>query len=349
MIIPIAIDLSEHDSIPEYKHDSADFVQLSRNLTTHPFLLIHNGTGIEQSHFYRMISALPQKSRDALIRICKKIPRRAIADWDGNIEQTIQPSLNESARIVALSKAKFHIHFEYDEDEYVAPHPAHPELECALWKAIEHTQSFTQMQQLVHAPIRERSLRSTLWNERFAPVIAADKWIRIKLVDRYIFLDQGLDFTAIDFLLRKLNAQLQYDTEIEIFVQTNKYRGYDRDTGTSIDHFPEITQHLQQTIASCERIAAIRIYAFHSSIGRIKLHARFMYLHSARELLYAYNLDGGFKIFRSEYIHEDSIFDCKIHHIPSDVETYKTLDVIKPTAQTRPDYRDTKVSVYVVS
>lgn len=348
MIIPIAIDLSEHDSIPEYKHDSADFMQLSRNLSNNPFILLHDGTTIEQSHFYRMISQLPQKSRDAFIRICRKIPHRAIPDWDGNIEQTAQPSLNDTAQVVAMSKAKFHIHFEYDEDEYVAPHPVHPQLECTLWKAIEHTQAFAHMQQVVNTPIRERSLRSALWRERFAPVIGADKWKRIKLVDRYIFLDRGLDFTAIDYLLSKINAQLQHDTEIEIFVQTDKYRGYDRISNTTFDFFPEIVQHLQKSIDTSPRIGAVRIYAFNNTIGKTKLHDRFLYLHSARELLYAYNLGVGFKVLRNEYIYEESTFDCKIHHVPSDVDTYKSLDTIKPPANTRPEYRENKVAVYVV-
>lgn len=349
MIIPIAIDLSEHSSIPEYQHDSADFLQLSKNLGNNPFILLHDGLSIEHSHFYQQINALPQKSRDAFIRICKKIPRHSIADWDGTIEPTELPSISTHAQIVALSKAKFYLHFEYDEDEFKAFHPFHADIECALWKAIEHTHVFEQMKQRKNASIAKQSLRSTLWKERFEGVIASDKWKRIKIVDRYLFLDDStFDFEAIDFLLGKLNKQLMHPTEIEIFVQTNKYKVYDHRNHNNFDYFPEIVSHLQQKINSSERIHAIRIYAVNNQIGSQKLHDRYLYVHSTRELLCAYNIGVGFKVMREEYIQEDSTFDFTIYNDPSAVDQYKALDNIKSSAKPSPDYTDENVKVYIV-
>ena len=350
MIIPIAIDLSEHSSIPEYQHDSADFLQLSKNLGNNPFLLLHDGPSIEHSHFYQQINALPQKSRDAFVRICKKIPRHSIADWDGTIEPTELPTISTHAQIVALSKAKFYLHFEYDEGEFVACHPYHSDIECALWKAIEHTHVFEKMKQRKNALIAKQSLRSTLWKERFEGIIAADKWKRIKIVDRYLFLDLStLDFEAIDFLLGKLNKQLMHPTEIEIFVQTNKYKGYDHRNQNSFDYFSEIVSHLQQKINTSERIHAIRIYAVNPKIGSERIHARHLYLHSTRELLCAYHIDIGFKVMREEYIKEDSTFDFTIYNDPSAVNQYKALDNIKSSAKTSPDYMDENVKVYIVT
>lgn len=348
MIIPIAIDLSEHDSIPEYKHDSADFVQLSKIMHNQPFMLLHDNDSMEHSHFYQQISRLPQKSRDAFIRICKKIPRRAVCGWDGTLDQAAQSTLHSLVKVAAMSKAKFHMLFEYDEDVFVAPHPIHPEIECSVWKAIEHTHAFTHMQHLATDTITPRSLRSTLWQERFAPLVMADKWKRIKIVDRYLFLERDVDFTAIDFILGKLDKQLTHPTEIEIFVQTDKYRGYNRHQGVGFDYFPTIVTHLQHKITSYTRIAAIRIYAYNNLIGSSMLHDRFMYLYSTRELLYAYSIGVGFKIMHDEYINEVSTFTLKMHAIPSDNQLYTQISAITPPNTTAPDYIEGVVAVYIV-
>lgn len=345
MIIPIAIDLSEHDSIPEYQHDSADFKQLSRVLSNNPFILLHDGPTIGQSHFFRMIDQLPQKSRTAFISLCKKIPYRAVPDWDGNIEQTAQPSLNDTAQVLAMSRAKFHIHFEYDEDEYVAPHPVHPQLECALWKAIEHTQAFAHLDSL-KTPIQHGYTRSTLWRERFAPVISADKWKRIKLVDRYILLNESeqVDFTKIDFMLSNINKSLTHPTEIEIFVQTNKYyRPY-----PNFDLFPKIRDHIAGELEKLQNIRELRIYACNKFFGRELLHDRFLFLTSSRDSLYTYEIGRGFTVFHKASINEHTTFTFKIHHSITEEHNkiYLKITSLAPSRATNPDYKANNVKIY---
>lgn len=346
MIIPIAIDLSEHDSIPENAHDSADFATLSKHLYSYPFLLFHDNDSMEHSHFYQMISQLSQKNRDKLNYICKKIPRQAVPDWNGIIELNDQSTLYSAVKIAGISKNKFHRIFNCDNDVFVVPHPAHADVECALWKAIEHTQFFTQIQQLTSADIKADSLRSTLWKERFATIIAANKWKRIKITDRYIFVNNGnLNFTAIDFMLSELDKQLTHATELEIFVQTNTYKGTKNDQ--AFDHFPAIVSHLQQSIESFERIAALRVYAYSSRIGSTILHDRFMHLHSTHELLYTYNVGVGFKVMHNERINEMSTFTLKIHSAPSEHEHYAQIGKLTPSSTTMPNYESDKVAVYI--
>lgn len=348
MIIPIAIDLSNHDSVPEYKHDSADFAQLSKILHEHPFLLIHDSSSIEQSQFYQLIEQLPQKSRDAFIRICRKIPRQAVPNWNGDVEQINQHSLHTIIKIAAMSKSTFHVLFEYDDETFVAPHPTLPEIECATWKAINQTNIYTQMHQLKSTTIISGGLRSTLWKERFAPIISAEKWKRIKLVDRYLFLKYNLDFTAIDFMLGKIDDQLTHPTEIEIFVQHDKYKGYDRRSMNSFDYYPDIVSHLQRRVASRNRIAAIRIYSYNNDIGSSTLHDRFMYLYSTRELLCEYAIGKGFKVMQEEHINEASTFELKMYPVPSENNLYTEISALTPPRSKTPDYKEGKVSAYII-
>ncbi len=348
MIIPIAIDLSEHDSIREYKHDGDDFSRLSKLMHNQPFLLVHDGDSMEHSHFYQQISQLPQKSRDAFRRICKKIPRRAVPDWNGAIEQSDQSTLHTFIRVVAMSKSKFHMLFKYDDDTYVAPHPTHSDIECATWKAIDETSIYSQMKQLKSTTIVPGSLRSTFWKERFAPVISIEKWKRIKLVDRYMFLGKNLDFTAIDFLLGKFDKLLTNPTEIEIFVQTDKYKSHNRRKKEDFDHFPDIINHLHKKTDELKHIAAIRIYSYDNDIGTSILHPRFMYLYSSRELLYSYRIDLGFKVMHDEKVKEACEFGLKLDTVPSDNFLYtKITEELTPSRTTKPDYKEGKVAVYI--
>ncbi len=348
MIIPIAIDLSEHDSIPEYKHDSADFMQLSRMLSNYPFVLLHDSPTIRQSCFFDMIDRLPQKSRSAFIQICKKIPYRAVPDWDGMIVPTELPALNDVARVLAMSKAKFHLIFGYEEDTYVANHPKHETLECALWKALEQTQAF-EHSQLLNVPIKQGDTRSTLWSERFEPIIRANKWSRIKLVDRYIFSGKPLDFSAVDFLLTNINKHLTHPTEIEVFLQTDVYQKPGVNNKPGVNQFPNIVSHLGNTLTTLPQINELRIYAYNKKIGQSTFHDRFLFLASPQGTLYTYNIGKGFTTLKHQKITDYSEFSLKVHYTITDQHNklYKEITNLTPNTSTiTPDYKANNVKIY---
>lgn len=350
MIIPIAIDLSEHNSIPEYKQDSADFALLSNIMHRHPFLLVHDGESMEHSQFYRQITELSPKSRNAFINICKKIPRQALPEWKGTIEHIDEHDIQKLIKVAAMSRAKFHLLFEFDDETHLAPHPTYPEIECVTWKAINDTNVYKKMDQLKSTHIVRGNKRNTLWEERFAPIIRADKWKRIKLVDRYLFIKGGsnLNFKAIDFMLGEIDKQLTHQTEIEIFVQTDLYKWFNQRAQTKVDYYPDIVSHLNQSLNSYKHIAAIRIFSYNINIGSSTLHDRFMYLYSTREVLYEYALGKGFKVMRNDIIGEASTFELKMYPVPSENELYTQISALTPHNTRTPDYEEGKVSAYII-
>jgi hypothetical protein len=349
MIIPLALDISEHDY--EYIHDITDFKILSRILRHDPILLLCNSDKLQTSELAQQIAKLPIKYRDLFKEIFQRLLHKSVSDWDGKLNLVALDAIKDTAQVVAMSRAKFCLEFDFTEDTDVEKIDAYPNLECTLFKAIQHTTAYNTMQNLSNGDIDKGILtREQIWNDRFAPVVSATKWSQIKLVDRYLFKDEdpksGPDFHSIDFLLKKLNTQLSNPSIISIYVQNNMYKS----TRNGFDYYPEIVDHLAKITESMKNISEIKIYGSDKEIMKERYHHRFFFFRSKGNdsILYAYDFDTGFGgLFSSSYISKVTKFDFNIHLKTSNCDRYEHLSDIERECMLKPEYSKEKIRTFI--
>lgn len=348
MMIPIAIDLSNHDAFPEHQPDATDYKSLLKSLEAAPCVLLYNGEELATSTLVTQQTAIPIKFRDRYQALLKRLPKQKITAWNGVIDQHLPPFAYEHAHILAVSRATYCVELEYDLDQVPVHAPAAPNAEITLWKSIDSTTIYETVSALLHREIIAGERRSELWRERLEPVFQQVKWRTISMVDRFLIGDdKHRDYTAVDFFISKLNKSLRFPVTLNLFIESNTPRYAHKNPGPTVDAANDLLQHISSAVAPCQYIQQVNIYALHKTLIRDEFHDRFLFLHTSDELLYTYSFGVGFTIFGAENIDRTTTFQLKVDLNAQENRLFQSLSDIRPVRSVKPEYAAAKVCIFL--
>ncbi len=348
MMIPIALDFSNHDAFPEHQPDASDFMSLLNCLRSTPCVLLYNGDTLADSTLITQQHAIPVKFRDMYKGLLQRLPKQTIPAWNGIIDNQLPPFAYENEHILAVSRATYCVALENDLTDVSVRNPAAPHAEITMWKSIDATQTYDQVKSLLNREILVGDLRSVLWQDRMEPVIKHVKWRSITIVDRYfIGDDKRRDYEALDYLIGKINATARTPLALHIHLETKVPSWSHKHPGEAVDAANELLQHLAKKVSDATQISQINIYAHSESLMKNAFHDRFMFLNSADELLYSYSFGAGFIVFSHERIKRLSTFQMKVDLTAREHPIYQQLLGMRPHRSIPASYSAEKVKIFL--
>lgn len=348
MIIPIALDLSNHDAFPEHLPDASDYKSLLKCLQSTPCVLLYNGEDLLTSTLMTQQNAIPIKFRDLYRSVLQRLPKQKIAEWDGIIDHKLPPFPYATNHILAVSRATYCVALEHDLDDVSVRVPEAPNAEITMWKSLDATDTYDAVTTLLRREIHTGERRSDLWRERFEPVLQQVKWRTISIVDRFLIGDDNRrDYDAIDYLLSKINKSAKSPVTINLHFESNTPGYAHKNPGPAVDAANELLQHIAKSVAACTNIHRVNAYAYHKTLIRDEFHDRFLFLHSSDELLYTYSFGVGFTIFSKENIDRTTTFQLSVDLNAHENRLYQSLLAMQPARSAKPDYTAEKVSIFL--
>lgn len=326
MIIPIALDLSNHDAFPEHQPDASDFKSLLNCLQSAPCVLLYNGDDLLSSTLLTQQDLIPIKYRDTYRGLLQRLPKQKIATWNGIIDQHLPPFLYEQNHILAVSRATYCVALDNNLDEVSVRVPEAPNAEITMWKSIDTSDTFEATQTLMRLPILIGDLRSVLWTTRFQPVLQQMKWQSISIVDRYLIGDDDkFNYNTLKFLIDKINENCCNSITMNIYIESNTFVFQHRQPGRVVDKMSDLLKHFDNILALSHNITKLNIYAYNNIHIKDPFHDRFMFLCSSEGVLYTYSIGAGFTVFGTDPIKKETTFQMWVDTTHTNSKLYESL------------------------